>query len=287
MSLASIRSAVSSVALRIKGYPSRIVAAVLRTRADAIRENPAMAGNGLIDRLVKSGLYHRAVARGDLDHLAWYHRQFWQGERAAPYFADDGRDNPKPLLVKQFKLDDRLAEFLDAHPDLANYLCEIGSGDGRTLDYLRKRFPNLNQYIGLDVSSRQNERNRELYNDTDIRFVTGDANEWIRDHARPQTLYITSGGVLEYFSQRELMVMLSGIAKRAAPAIIAVIEPLDDNHDLMAENTSFFYGDERSFSHNYPHIFQQAGYEISFCTEHHATGYRWICLLAVTIDKAM
>jgi SAM-dependent methyltransferase len=267
---------------RMRKLVTQLVTTAFSKRAAQIQKDPGAAGPGLLDRMVKAGLYHRAVARDELEHLTWYHREYWKGDRALGYFQADQSVDQKPLLIEQLELTCRIAELLQSRPGVVKRVYEIGSGDGRSLRHLYEQFPNLSQYIGLDVNAIQNVRNREHYADTPIQFITADANEWVTDHAQCGSLFVTVGGVLEYFSPRELRELFSHIAHQLEPSAFAIIEPLCDNHDLEKHVSSRMYGDENSFSHNYPYLLRQAGFSVQSFSENHAYGYRWIVLMATT-----
>ena len=271
----------------MKNLITRIVAAAMPGRAARIYSDPGSA-SGLLDRAVKAGLYHRAVAQNDLEHLDWYHRKYWEGEAAQPYFADDSRVGDRPLLIEQFGLDQRIAEFQSACPESAKHVIEIGSGDGRALQHLREQLATDGNFLGLDVNAEQNERNAHRYASSQLQFVTTDAREWISENGRPHSFFLTNGGVLEYFSQHAVAALFAHITERLSPSLFAMIEPLDDKHNLNTQIDSFVYGAERSFSHNYPYLLEQAGFAVHFRAEQRALNHRWIVLLAATdgVDNA-
>jgi len=260
---------------------ARTVASVLPKRAVRIANDPSDA-DGLLDRIVKAGLYHRAVAQNDLDHLAWYHRQYWQSEAAQHYFGDDSTADVRPLLIEEFGLGDQIANFVQSQPDVVQHIVELGCGNGRTLHRLLQLFPHAREYIGLDINSQQNDRNAKRYADTSLQFITAHANDWLPDGAQPNSLFMTSGGVLEYFSESAVATLLQDIATRHAPSVVAIIEPVDEHHDLESQPDSFVYGPERSFSHNYPRLFHDAAFDVLYRSEDRASGHRWIALLATT-----
>ncbi|MCG8584365.1 MAG: class I SAM-dependent methyltransferase [Pirellulales bacterium] len=260
----------------LKRIATRTAARMLPKRAARIRTNPHSA-DGFLDRVIKAGVWHRAVATNDLEHLAKYHREYWQGDRSRGFY-DVAKE--RQLLVQEFGIDDQLVEFLQAHPNEFRNVVEFGCGDGRTLAHLADRLPGIEHLQGVDLNEVQNAANKRQYEDARLNFASADANSWTRQHARPGTLFVTSGGVLEYFPEQDLDTLFSKIATDLRPSAFVLIEPLAEGHDLERDKQSQIYGDENSFSHNYPHHLRNAGFVIVSETQHRALGHRWLCVLA-------
>ena len=214
-----------------------------------------------LDNLLRAGLAHKAVRQQDNDQLATYHRDFWSGNEGTIYH-ETQQDKFEEVFLGHFAFTvDLLADILAANPQITT-LCEIGSGSGQLLDHLASQLPQIEQFIGVDLSPGVTEANRQRYPNPKLTFIAADAHKWILEHGQPNWLFVSFRGVLEYFPQSDLEMLLSHIATQLQPAAFLAIEPIDRDHDLDHDPNSHTYGDDYSFSHNYPHLFQQTGYTL-------------------------
>jgi SAM-dependent methyltransferase len=215
---------------------------------------------GIIDRLMREAIAHNALSQPDQTQLSQLHQDYWRGEQGALYH-DQHRDKFEFVWGKfAFILDD-LKQLLAQNPQITT-LCEIGTGSGQLLDHLAHRLPQIEEFIGIDLSPDTIEANRQQYNHPKLTFLADDAKAWIEQNAQPHWVYVTFRGVLEYFTEADLRALLRSIAHEQKPAIFLAIEPVARDHDLTTEPNSRLYGDEFSFSHNYPHLFQSAGFQV-------------------------
>lgn len=99
-----------------------------------------------------------------------------------------------------------------------------------------------------------------------MQFVAADAGEWIPKNGQRNTIYLTSRGVLEYFTEQDLLDLLSTISNMGNSIFVA-IEPVGLDHDLDINPHSRLYGGEKSFSHNYKVLFPKAGFSIEYLSE--------------------
>lgn len=209
-----------------------------------------------IDRLIMIGLVVRHKAAGTVDRISHAHSKFWSSEDAVRWhdFADARfeRSFLGPHHVAVEELDKILAT---GHFDT---LCEIGCGSGRVLNHVAKRSPHLKEIIGLDLSPDQIAKNRRHFGDPRMKFFAVDARQWVSQNVRPRRAFLTYGGVLEYFSDAELRGLLAQIARKR-PACFALVEPLHPDQDLLKDFKPRVFGEELQFSHNYPHVFAEAG----------------------------
>jgi len=116
-------------------------------------------------------------------------------------------------------------------------------------------------------------------------FEAADATQWIPEHASSNSVFVTNGGVFEYFLQEELETLFKFFADQRKPAAVALVETIGTDHNLEREKDSLIYGREMSFSHNYPHLLEQAGFTIKHQSERVGFevdgGGRWIRVLAM------
>ena len=213
----------------------------------------------IIDHLLRMGLAWRAGQRRDWQTLTRYHRAYWRGTEAHLYHRS--RNRFQTLFLPHFAY---LVEELKAALADGNYttLCEIGTGNGDLLVYLAQELPSIKHFVGIDLSEQTIADNQERYTLDAVEFVAADATAWIESHGQPHTIFLTFGGVFEYFAPAELEQLLDHIATTLSPTLILLVEPVAADHDLTHETESRLYGIEYAFSHNYPHLLQKHGFTI-------------------------
>lgn len=186
------------------------------------------------------------------------HKQFWRGHSKDGWFsATRDRVDDRPAHVET-----TLEQIRDLVEALGiRHVCEFGTGNGKFLHLLRKRFGPSLSYTGIDICADQIDANRRTY--SGMEFVAADVCEWVDLNPSDNTLYLTYGGVLEYLCRSSVQRLFASIAQRSHNSLVALlIEPLGSDHDLQAETRSMTYGGEYSFSHNYPFLLKSAGLEV-------------------------
>jgi hypothetical protein len=272
-----------SLKQKAKGVLGSLLMLLFPRRAKAVLEDDFTHSGrraSLLSRLIGAGIAYRELHRRDFGRLAAHHKRYWGGARAKAYH-DDAPGRFESVFVRyHMPLIDRLEEFLKDHPQTKT-LCEIGSGAGLVADHLAERFDFLDRYIGVDLDPVTVAAARETYSHPKLEFVAGDAVEYVETHAEPNWVYFTQNGVLEYFEPEAVERLLRVVSSRQ-PATMALIEPVGLNHDLEAQPESWPYGQEFSFSHNYPHLLEKHGFELLFRQEVMVCGYRYMLMLATS-----
>jgi SAM-dependent methyltransferase len=234
-----------------------------------------------LDRLLRSGLYSEAFRRKDHKRLRAFLSNYWGNE--AKNFHEFTQDRFERMFLNH---DVAVIEALEEQMKSSSYeqLYEIGCGGGQVIEYLCIRLTSLRQFTGIDLGEDQIVQNRKHYDHAKLAFETADATEWLPKHALANSIFLTNGGVLEYFLQDDLEVLFSHIGSHRKPAAVVVIETIGSDHDLETEQDSLIYGREMSFSHNYPHLLRQAGFEIVHQSDRPGYeidgGGRWLRVLA-------
>lgn len=261
----------------------RVLGALSPGRVEKVRAdlfNPSWGG---VDKLIRNGLFYRALAGRDHALLKKFLVDYW-GSDDGKAFHDDFRFRFETHFLKHaVRATDDFAAHLEVSSPPMNAVYEIGCGTGQVLNYFAERFPEIPQFVGLDLSERQVAENRKTYTErTATEFVAADVCDWLPTHAQPGCLVFTNGGVLEYLDQHQLEALLAHVADKLAPASLVVVETVANDHDLGTEHDSLVYGREMSFSHNYPFLIERAGMSVRFCEERIAEdGCRWISIHAV------
>jgi len=283
----AIRRSLSDFSLskQLKLRLGRLLLPLYRGRIEAVEAAP-FGSDGQIHRLIRNGLYARALEQGDFAKLRGYLSKYWGQE--AKNFHDAWTDRFERMFLKHdVVVIDELEKAVASLPDGAGFdhLYEIGCGGGQVLSYLADRLTSIDEFVGIDLGAEQIKANVETIDHPKMAFHAADAVEWIPSNAKPRSIVLTNGGVFEYFLREELQRLFAHIAGNLAPAAVAVVETIGSDHDLDSHEESFVYGRELSFSHNYPHLLREAGFEIVHQSER--VGYeedgggRWIRILAM------
>ena len=220
-------------------------------------------GLTLKERLMRHTLLGKAKKDEDFETLSQFHQDFWTN-KADEYFSTRFFNNVLEdfFIPKCSFLVDLLKEKLDQEGGKFNILVEIGTGEGTVLNYLSSQLPNVNRFIGIDLSTAQIESNKNLFSkNKKLEFVASDAFDWIKENRNDHMIIITCNGVLEYFTQSRLQDFFNEL-NSFGKVIFVAIEPIGVNHDFLKNPNSEIYGIENSFSHNYVKMFKDAGFNI-------------------------
>lgn len=209
------------------------------------------------------------------ERLESIHKRFWQSQIEDKWFDNTSKKFDESIPALEGPVKD-LKRFLEQRTHTV--VCEIGTGDGRFLDHLRGQLNGVERFIGLDLSERRIALNQSLY--SGLEFVAADAQEWVPAQGLRQPLFVTNGGVLEYFRPESLEAFVQVVVK-AGGSLALFYEPLVADHDLDREpEAKLTTAGEYSFSHNYPAVCRRAGMNIVSMQVNENAGYRGICMIA-------
>ena len=247
----------------------------------ARRDLDANLHSGRFIRLKRWMLYARtakARARGDARELQKSLFQFWRTDTADAYFDRYLDRYQKWFLGPHHEIVDQLAELVRAGE--YSRLVEVGCGAGRVLEHCAAAMPELQDFIGVDINPVIIARDQaDFAQNPRLQFLAADASVWLQDTAPPGTILLTYGGVMEYFSAETLSAMFGTLAQYR-PAAVALVEPVDPDHDLARDAASHAFGSENSFSHNHERLLEAAGYDVTFRKTLCLGGVSWVMLLA-------
>ena len=238
-------------------------------------------GRHIINHLIRFGLAQNAISKKDYDKISNYHRSFWAGRGAKEFYENTRERFDDVFLMYYTDVINELENLLEVKRYF-HTLCEIGTGSGQVISYLAERLPGIERFIGIDLCKEQIDENKIVYGNTNLEFANHSALSWIEEYGKQNSVFLTNNGVLEYFTQRELEKMVGYISRNLSPSIFIAIEPLAIDHDLERDYKSHPYGNEFSFSHNYPHIFSEAGFSIEYQKEIRVIGYRMLKICALS-----
>ena len=206
-------------------------------------------------------LKRRAINSKQESFFEKLHLDFWQGEGGA-VFSENCSHRFEDLFLAKQQLDfDKLRCIWDSHQ--LNHIVEFGCNSGLLLQYMTTELAGLQSSTGIEINAtqvRQNQKSNEF--DSRIEFSNADGGEWLLANGKANSLFVTNGGVLEYFRRERLNAMLTHISSRLAPSVFFAVEPVANDHDWAKTAESVPFGEELSFSHNYTDLFESNGFEV-------------------------
>lgn len=215
----------------------------------------------ITERLMREAILTKLEKAQDYHTLSELHRNYWTN-KGADFFLKTEKSFKNDFLPNCAFIFDELEKELLNSPFQFHTLVEIGTGNGRVLNYLSSKFPKIEKFVGIDLSRKQIEINRKTYkSQSKLEFVAGNAIDWVKQHGHSHTIFVTSKGVLEYFTENDLQSFLVEL-NNLGETIFVGIEPNDRLHDFVSNPNSILYGHERSFSHNYPELFKNADFNL-------------------------
>ncbi len=241
----------------------KIMVLLQREKARQLTEKgmTIVLNGSLTERLMRRAILNKIEKKKDYDTLAEFHHNYWSNQGDSFFSAIEDRFE-KSFITDCAFIFDKLKKELHKEADTCNTLVEIGTGNGKVLEYLSSEFPKIEKFIGIDLSLDQIEINKKKYQqNAKLEFVASDGYEWVKKNGHGNTVFVTNGGVLEYFTEERLQAFLKAINDLGKIFFIA-IEPNDGDHNFETNPNTETYGYERSFSHNYPKLFKNAGFSL-------------------------
>ncbi len=265
----------------IKDWLGRTVTSAMPARAIELYRSPTAKPERFTDKAIMFHLRRRAITENRHGFLARLHKGFWAGEDGATFSTNcDHRFNDLFLARQQADFG-VLKTVWDSMK--GRNIVEIGTNSGLLLRYLTTNLGTVNRSVGIDINKAQvklNQTSAEF--DSRIKFLCTDGQAWVLENGQPSTLFVTNGGVLEYFRREKLDEMMSHIAQKCAPSIFFCSEPVADDHDFNASTESIPFGEECSFSHNYKDIFESNGFEVLHQRAVQYDSWKMLATIAVT-----
>lgn len=220
----------------------------------------------------------RARARNAPNALQKTLFDFWHTDVADSYF-DKYLDRYEKWFLGPHH---EIVDHLTALSQTGSYsrLIEVGCGAGQVLEYCAAAMPKVANFIGVDINPVIIARDKVHFaQNPRLQFLSADASVWLQQAPQPGTILLTYGGVMEYFAAATLTTMFATLAQHG-PAAVALVEPVDPDHDLAQDVASHAFGPENSFSHNHEKLLLAAGYQIAFCKTLRLGGVSWVMLVA-------
>ena len=261
-SILSIQSAAEQdLKQRLKVSLGSLAAGIWTQRAKELFRTPTSAPGNILDKCLMAYLRSRALNTNAGSFFERLHKEFWQGDGGGVFASNCGHRFNDLFLRKQ------AVEFsvLQEHWSRREHdsIVEFGCSSGLLLNHLVTELGEVECAYGIDLNQSQIELNRRSPAfDRRIRFECEDAEEWLLRNQPRNSLFVTNGGVLEYFRRDRLDKIMALISNECAPALFLAIEPVAMDHDFDSSTDSIPFGEELSFSHNYRHLFECNGFHV-------------------------
>jgi SAM-dependent methyltransferase len=261
---------ISQTKQALKGCTGYILSILLPKKTNEIKKNHftiQYQSLSTCDQWIIEGIKWHALITKKTQFISDIHKTFWQNESAVE-FHQRNQHRFETISLRYFQ-DIVLfcKDYVTKNEAVFSSIVEIGTGSGQFLQHLSVQIPSIKKLIGIDLSKAQTEQNQARYQDTSLTFIDGDAFQWIHQQSIRNTIFFTHNGVLEYFSEKNLLALFSFIAQNKTPALFAIIEPVAENFDFNQTFESQPFSSDFSFSHNYPHLFKTAGWHLVFQKE--------------------
>ena len=250
---------------------------LLPQRREALRSGAA-GPDGPLDQILLGDLIRRSALSGDHSALRSQLSGYWKGTSGDTFYESFQDRFEEWFLGPHYEWVEALDEILNRPDETFSSLLEIGCGDGRVLHHLSEKLKSVENFTGIDINERIIARNRDVYSETALRFESGDASKRLGELVPTGSIVMTYGGVMEYLLESELRELFRSLKARST-VIIALVEPLYDGFDLENETASRASGTENSFTHPYPLLLRESGFEIEFQKEPEME-FRWMMIIA-------
>ena len=265
----------------VKDFAGQAVALLATKRATDLFDSPASQPTGIPDKLIMAHLKRRALRQNDADFFERLHTDFWQGEGGA-IFSKNCDHRFEDLFLSKQRLDFyQLREIWNQTQP--NHIVEFGCNSGLLLQYMTTELDGVQSSTGIEINAEQVRQNQESAEfDSRINFFNADGGEWLFNNGQANSLFVSNGGVLEYFRRERLDEMLTHISDNLGPAIFFAVEPVADDHDWNTMTDSMPFGEELSFSHNYTDLFESNGFRIVHQRAVEFESWKMIATIATT-----
>ncbi len=270
-----------SVKQTAKELAGQALALLATKRTKELIDSPVSQPAGIQDKLIMAHLKRRAIRQHDADFFERLHIDFWQGEGGA-VFSKNCDHRFEDLFLSKQKLDfDQLREIWNQRQP--NHIVEFGCNSGLLLQHMTTELDGVQSSTGIEINAEQVRQNQESPEfDSRIIFFNADGGEWLFNNGQANSLFVSNGGVLEYFRRERLDEMLTHISGKLGPAIFFAVEPVADDHDWSKTTESVPFGEELSFSHNYTDLFESNGFKIVHQRAVEFESWKWMATIGVT-----
>ena len=212
----------STLKQSVKQLAGQVVASIAFKRTKELHNAPASQPAGLRDKLIMAYLKRRAFRQNEADFFERLHVDFWQGEGGA-VFSKNCDHRFEDLFLSKQKMDfDRLRDIWNERQP--KHIVEFGCNSGLLLQNMTTELDGVQSSTGIEINAEQVRQNQESPEfDSRINFFNADGGEWLFNNGQANSLFVSNGGVLEYFRRERLDEMLTHISGKLRPAIFFAV----------------------------------------------------------------
>ncbi len=270
-----------SIKARMKIGLGRAFSMLFQQRVTELSKFPSSYPTGLKDKMIMAMLKEQARIANNADFFERLHADFWRGE-GGEVFSSNCDHRFEDLFLTRQAADLKLLQKYWSQSRL-KHIVEIGCCSGLHLQHLVTKLPRVETAVGIDINPAQIQANIENSKfDPRIKFFAGDGGQWVIDNALPNTLFVTNGGVFEYFSQQRLTEIIRHVSSKLSPAMFFTVEPIAPDYSSAMTIDSIPFGEELSFSHNYVRLYQSNGFTVVHQRPVDFESWRLLTALALT-----
>lgn len=264
-----------------KELAGQAVAMFAPQKAKQLFESPESQPSGFQDKLIMAHLKRRAMLNKQEDFFERLHIDFWQGEGGAVFSENCDHRFEDLFLAKQKEDFEQLRATWESHQP--QHIVEFGCNSGLLLQYMTTELSGAKTSTGIEINAEQVRQNQESSEfDSRIEFLNADGGEWLLENGKANSLFVSNGGVLEYFRRERLDEMLTHISSNLGPAVFFAVEPVASDHDWSKTTNSIPFGEELSFSHNYTDLFESNGFQVIHQRPVEFDSWKMMATIAVT-----
>lgn len=141
-------------------------------------------------------------------------------------------------------------------------IIEVGTGSAKFISYLSETvFPEM-KFIGLDINNSIIEENKLKYaSNPNLEFYFAELSEFLENNPK-ENCCILGTGTLEFFTTSEFDRLFEILNRKFNKISIALCEPVERGFDNS--NDSTYRGTATFYSHNYPKMFSNQGFQINY-----------------------
>ncbi len=259
----------------------QVLALMYPERVKAILRGELSGAPTRLEKLLVAGIFRSHQLSNNLASLTPIYDAFWQADSATDYHQRVAARFDSVFLPHHAnRLLAAVGELRRSLPAASCTFCEIGCGSGRMLEFFSARLPEVDRFVGIDLSPAQIARNQSHYAGSSLQFVAADGLQWLLERQEPGVILFVYGGVLEYFPPAKLQRLLDHLARALHPCGLVLVEPLAEDHDLGSGPTSRLFGHENTWSHDYPALCRAAGLVNVAVQDHRIGPQRWLHVVA-------
>ena len=207
----------------------------------------------------KSEIYNKTSDHQKLIRV----NNLWSEKDGYKWIKYDQKNNQIEKIVDKRKdIFSLIDQYLNENKNIQT-ICEIGTGDGRYLNFLSEKLSGIKTFIGIDLNAKMIKENNNKYKkNTNLIFLHGKVNkrfDRVKEISSNSILFV-SFRTLTWFTQMELEELFSFIANKKEFLSLAFFEQneiCNEKETKSKVRTGILFN-----SHNYKSLLKRCGLSI-------------------------